>query len=256
MKTKREPVADEEKIAPEKKQKRNSKTRTGWLFILPSLVTIFGIGIIPGLFLYGISLFNYNRGTPLSNAEFVGFQNYTRLLFGADDNFWPAVGITLLFLLTATLTTVVLGTVLAVILDSIRWGRSLFTSLVLIPLIMAPVIAGLIWRLMYNDLYGVINYVLSPLGLAQSWLGEPVLAFISVLIVETWQWTPFVVLIIFAALQSIDHRPKEAAMVDGASGLALLRYITFPMIKPIFGLVIALRFIVSMKIFETAYVLT
>ncbi|MCM3661398.1 sugar ABC transporter permease [Georgenia satyanarayanai] len=208
------------------------------------------------MFLYVTSLFNYDRGTPLSSASWVGFDNYVRLLSGADDNFWPAVGVTLGFLVAATATTVVLGTMLAVLLDNVTRARSLFTTLMLVPLVMAPVIAGLIWRLMFNDLYGVLNSLLRPLGLDQPWLGSGPLAFISVVIVETWQWTPFVALIMFAGLQSIDPRPREAAMLDGAGPLQMLRHVTFPMVAPFFGLVVALRVIDSMKIFDTAYILT
>jgi multiple sugar transport system permease protein len=230
--------------------------RTGFLFVLPTLIVMFSVTIVPAIFLYLISLFDYNRGTPLSSARWVGLENYTRLLSGQDDNFWPAVGVTLLFLVTATATTVLFGTVLAILLDSVTRARSLFTTLMLIPLIMAPVIAGLIWRLMFNDLYGVVNAILAPFGASQPWLGSPSLAFISVLIVETWQWTPFVALIIFAGIQSVDGQPREAAMIDGANAFQLFRYVTFPMIQPIFGLVVVLRLIDSMKIFDSAYALT
>lgn len=239
-----------------RKPRMTRTQRTGWLFVAPTVIVMFAVTIVPSVFLYGVSLFDYNRGTSLDTAEFVGLDNYTRLLFGQDDNFWPAVGVTLMFLVTATATTVILGLLLAVLLDNTIRARSLFTTLMLIPLIMAPVIAGLIWRLMFNDLYGVINHMLAPFGLAQPWLGSPALAFISVLIVETWQWTPFVALILFAGMQSVDPRPREAAMVDGAGGWRMFWHITFPMIQPIFGLVVALRLIDSMKIFDTAYALT
>ena len=241
--------------APTIRRSRRTQ-RTGFLFVLPTLVVMFSVTIVPAIFLYLISLFDYNRGTPLSSARWVGLENYTRLLFGQDDNFWPAVGVTLLFLISATATTVLLGTILAILLDSVVRARSLLTTLMLIPLIMAPVIAGLIWRLMLNDLYGVVNAILAPFGASQSWLGSPSLAFLSVLIVETWQWTPFVALIIFAGIQSVDARPREAAMIDGANAFQLFRHVTFPMIQPIFGLVVALRLIDSMKIFDTAYALT
>lgn len=166
--------------------------RQGWLYIAPSLIVMIGVSVVPAVFLYLTSLFQYDRGTPMSSASWVGLDNYARLLSGADDNFWPAVGVTLGFLVAATATTVVLGTLLAVLLDNISRGRSLFTTLMLVPLVMAPVIAGLIWRLMFNDLYGVLNALLRPLGLDQPWLGSGPLAFTAVVIVETWQWTPFV----------------------------------------------------------------
>lgn len=230
--------------------------RQGWLYIAPSLIVMIGVSVVPAVFLYLTSLFQYDRGTPMSSASWVGLDNYARLLSGADDNFWPAVGVTLGFLVAATATTVVLGTLLAVLLDNISRGRSLFTTLMLVPLVMAPVIAGLIWRLMFNDLYGVLNALLRPLGLDQPWLGSGPLAFTAVVIVETWQWTPFVALIMFAGLRSIDPRPREAAMIDGAGPFQLLRHVTFPMVAPFFGLVVALRVIDSMKIFDTAYILT
>lgn len=215
-----------------------------------------GVSIVPAIFLYAISLFDYDRGTPLSSAEFLGLDNYIRLLSGQDDNFWPAVAVTLGFLVCATATTVILGMGIAVLLDHVARGRSIFTTLMLVPLVMAPVIAGLIWRLMFNDLYGVINAILEPMGLAQPWLGSGTLAFISVVIVETWQWTPFVALIMFAGLQSVDPRPREAAMIDGANAWQTFRHVNFPLVAPFFGLVVALRLIDGMKIFDTAYILT
>ncbi|SDH61750.1 carbohydrate ABC transporter membrane protein 1, CUT1 family [Leifsonia sp. 98AMF] len=231
-------------------------TRTGRLYIAPALIVVLAVGVLPGLFLYGVSLFDYNRGTPLSSAKFVGFDNYTRLLSGSDGNFWPAVGVTIAFLLTSTATTVVLGTIFALLLDRILVGRRLFTTLFLVPLVMAPVMAGLLWRLMFNDLNGALNAFLRPLGLDQAWLGSPPLAFLSVLAVETWQWTPFVALIMFAGIRSLDYRPKEAAQIDGANAWQVFRHITFPMLQPIFGLVVALRLIDSVKVFDTAYALT
>lgn len=230
--------------------------RTGRLFIAPALIIVTVVGVLPGLFLYAVSLFDYDRGTALSSARFIGLENYTRLLSGTDENFWPAVGTTLAFLVTSTATTVVLGTILALLLDRILVGRGLLTTLLIIPLVMAPVMAGLIWRLILNDLNGALNGFLRPLGLDQPWLGSPSLAFGSVLAVETWQWTPFVALIMFAGLRSLDYRPREAAMIDGANGWQLFRHITFPMLQPIFGLVVALRLIDSIKIFDTAYALT
>lgn len=230
--------------------------RVGKLYAAPALLVMFGVSIIPAVFLYGTSLFDYNRGTPLSQAKFVGLHNYARLLSGEDDNFWPAVGVTLSFLVAATVTTVVLGTLLALALNAVPKFSSLFTTLLLVPLVMAPVIAGLMWRLMFNDLYGVINSFLRPFGLDQPWLGSGTLAFISVVIVETWQWTPFVTLIMLAGLHSIDPRPREAAMLDGATTWQIFRHVTFPLVSPFFGLVVALRVIDSMKIFDTAYILT
>lgn len=230
--------------------------RTGRAFIAPALIVVLTVGVVPGLFLYVISLFDYDRGTQLSEARFIGLDNYTRLLSGADETFWPAVGVTIAFLLSATATTVVLGTILALLLDRITFGRGLATTLLMVPLVMAPVMAGLLWRLMFNDLNGVLNAFLRPLGLDQAWLGSPPLAFISVLIVETWQWTPFVTLIMFAGLKSLDHRPREAAQLDGANAWQTFWHVTFPMVQPIFGLVIALRLIDSIKIFDSAYALT
>src|SRR5699024_2798463 len=155
-------------------------------------------------------------------------ENYTRLLSGADDNFWPAVGVTIAFVFATTVTTVLVGTVLAAAIDNLSRAKSFFTTLLILPLVMAPIFAGLIWRLMFNDLYGVLNAILSPLGLSQHWLGTGPLAFASVVIVETWQWTPFVAVIMFAGMQSIDQRPREAAMLDGANSWQLFRHVTFP----------------------------
>ena len=123
-------------------------------------------------------------------------------------------------------------------------------------MVVTPVMAGLLWRLMFNNLLGVVNAFLAPFGLEQNWLGSPKIAILSVSIVEAWQWTPFVALILYAGLRALPEGPIEAAQLDGASGWKMLRFVLLPMLRPIMGLVIALRVIDGLKIFDTAFALT
>ena len=227
-----------------------------WMFTMPTILILAAITVVPGLFLYYISLFDYNIGQPLSSRRWVGLENYWRLLSGEDSAFWPAVFTTLLFVAITVSATLVFGLILALALDRLRRGAGFFATLLIVPMVVTPVMAGLLWRLMFNNLLGVVNAFLAPFGLEQNWLGSPKIAILSVSIVEAWQWTPFVALILYAGLRALPEGPIEAAQLDGASGWKMLRFVLLPMLRPIMGLVIALRVIDGLKIFDTAFALT
>jgi multiple sugar transport system permease protein len=236
---------------------RGTAGRSGWPFVVPTVAFLAVVTIVPGACLYYISLYDYTMGRPLSSRRWVGAGNYTTMLSGADRAFWPSVWVTLLLLVVTVGLSVLIGLALALLLQrTTGWAARIFGTLFLVPMVITPVMAGLIWRLMFNNLYGVLNGLLQPFGIAPNWLGSPSLAVVSVCAVEIWMWTPFVTLVLFAGLGALPAEPFEAAQVDGAGGWTMLRYHTLPMLKPIIGLVIALRMIDGLKIFDTPFALT
>lgn len=226
-------------------------------FIAPAMVTMFVMSIIPTIFLFVISLTNYQLGWSFSRAKFVGFSNFTRLFSGADPDFWHSVFISISFMLLATTIEMILGFLIAILLNSSEFKlKSLVIGILIIPLAMTPSIAAQMWKLMLNAEYGIINHYLQLFfNTKVTWLSSD-MAFWSVLIVDVWQFTPFVTLIIYAGLRSIPHEPYESAAIDGANGWQVFISITIPMMRKLIYLALLFRAIDSLKLFDTAYVLT
>jgi multiple sugar transport system permease protein len=233
----------------------NERRRVPWAFILPAVVPLALITIGPLLFLYGISMTNYDLGTQLSDARFVGLANYIRLFSGRDPEFVTAVRNTLILGFVATSAELVLGLFVALLLDSLERWRGTLIALLLLPMVVTPVIVGLIWKLMLNASNGVINWLLAPLGVAPTWLG-PNLSLLSVLMVEIWQWTPFVALILLSGLSSLPMEPHEAAAIDGAGPWQTLFLVTLPLLKPIIVVAVLFRLIDVLKIFDIVFIMT
>jgi len=199
---------------------------------------------------------NYDLGTPLSSARFVWFDNFVRLFSGRDREFWASIRVMLFLGITATTIELLLGFAIALLLNSMEKIQGTVVSLLMFPMVVTPVIVGLIWKLMLNNDYGVINWMIRQVGLpAPTWLG-PDLSLFSVLIVEVWQWTPFVTLIILSGLASLPVEPIEAAAVDGATPWQSLIHIIIPLLKPLIILAILFRLIDILKIFDIIFVLT
>ncbi|WP_312694907.1 carbohydrate ABC transporter permease [Caproiciproducens sp.] len=233
--------------------KRNPQTK----FIAPAMVVMFLLSIVPTLFLFVISLTNYQLGWDFSRAKFVGLNNFIRLFSGADPDFWNSIYISILFMVLATAIEMTVGFLVAMLLNSSEFKlKSIVIGILIIPLAMTPSIAAQMWKLMFNAEYGIINYYMQLLfHVKVTWLSSS-MAFWSVLIVDLWQYTPFVTLIIYAGLRSMPDEPYESAYMDGASSLQVFRYITVPMMRKLICLAVLFRAIDSLKLFDTAYVLT
>ena len=227
------------------------------VYIAPAIGVMVFLSIVPTLFLVLISFTNYQLGWQFSRAAFVGFANFVRLFTGADSDFWHSVRISLLFMFLATGIELVFGFFIASLLNNTEFKiKPLITGVMIIPLAMTPSIAAQMWKLMLNAEYGIINHILQSLfSVKIIWL-SPSLAFWSVLLVDIWMFTPFVTLIIYAGLRSIPSEPYEAAAIDGASRLQMLRFITLPMMRKLLYLTVLLRSIDSLKLFDTPFVLT
>ncbi|RCX13524.1 multiple sugar transport system permease protein [Anaerobacterium chartisolvens] len=232
---------------------RNPHTK----FIFPAMLTMVVMSIIPTVFLFIISLTNYQLGWDFGRAKFVGLQNFIRLFSGSDPDFWHSVFISLAFMLLATAIEMIVGFLIAMLLNSWEFKlKALVIGILIIPLATTPSIAAQMWKLMFNAEYGILNYYLQLLfNVKVTWLSGD-MAFWSVLLVDIWQFTPFVTLIVYAGLRSMPHEPYESAAIDGASAWQELTRITIPMMHKLLYLALLFRAIDSLKLFDTAYVLT
>ena len=229
---------------------------TPWGYIGPSLLILMLLSIGPMVFLYVISMTNYDLGTPLTSAKFVGFANYIRMFSGRDREFWASIRVTFTLGIAATLIELIIGFAIALFLNTLEKFKGVLVSILMLPMVITPVIVGLVWKLMLNNDHGIINWLIAQVGISPpAWL-SPDLSLLSVLLVEVWQWTPFVTLIILSGLASLPIEPHEAAAMDGATGWQALRYITIPIMRPIIMLAILFRLIDVIKIFDIIFVLT
>jgi len=226
-------------------------------YIAPTMVVLFVLSIVPTIFLLITSFTNYQLGWDFARAKFVGFNNYIRLFSGRDPDFWHAVFISLEFMVLATAIEMIFGFLIALLLNAYEFKlKALIIGIMIIPLAITPTIAGQMWKLMFNAEYGLINYVLDGLfGIRIIWLDSR-MAFWSILIVDIWQFVPFVALILYAGLRSLPRDPYESAMIDGASRLRTLLSITLPMMQKLIFLALLLRAVDALKLFDTAFVLT
>ena len=221
------------------------------------MVTMIVLSVVPTIFLTIISFTNYQLGWDFSKIEFVGIENFVRLFSGADRDFWHSVFISLAFMVLATAIELTLGFLIGLCLNSSEFKlKPLVIGIMIIPLVITPSIAAQMWKLMLNSEYGIVNHFLTALfGLKITWLSEK-MAFWSILMVDVWQYTPFVTLIVYAGLRSVPDEPYESAAIDGATKIQELLYITIPMIKKLVYLTLLFRVIDCLKLFDIAYVLT
>ena len=224
-----------------------------YVFLFPGLFVLIGILIFPIVFTVRLSLSGWNSYNPELN--FIGLDNYVRL-FTEDPRFWEAF-----FRLTfLSVTTVILQYIIGFALALMVWRdikfKRFFRVMFLIPMMTTPVIMTVIWRTFFHESLGPVNDLLSVFGVAPKWLTDPALAKITVIIVEVWQWTPFMFLLLLAGLLSLPKEPFLAAAIDGAGPIRKFVYVTFPLMAPISIGAIIIRLIEASKIMDTVFVLT
>ena len=223
-----------------------------YVFLFPGLFVLIGILIFPIIFVVRLSLSGWNS---YNGLNFIGLENYIRL-FTDDPRFWQSF-FRLSFL---SVTTVVLQYVIGFALAHMVWKdikfQRFFRVLFLIPMMTTPVIMTVIWRTFFHESLGPLNDFLSLFGLQPAWLSSPGLAKISIIVVEVWQWTSFMFLLLLAGLLSLPKEPFLAASIDGASPFKKFIYVTFPLMAPISIGAIIIRLIEASKIMDTVFVLT
>jgi len=204
---------------------------------------------------YSLGLSFYNYYLPVPRTTFVGLENFRFIL--ADDAFWEALGVTARFTGAAVAIEVVLGIAVALLLDARIPCRRFVNTVVLLPMAITPAVAGLLMRWMFESNWGLVNYFLGLAGVrGPGWTGDPAWALWSIILADVWQNTPFVILVVYAGLQSVPVEPLEAAMVDGASRAQTLAHVVFPFLRPLVLFVLIIRSMDAFRIFDQVFVMT
>ena len=212
----------------------------GMLMILPTLLTFLLVIVYP--LIYAIYLSFYSIYTPTQQGEWVGLENYRAML--SSSEFWFSLRTTILWTVGTLTLQVVVGVAMALLLNLNFYFRSLARSLVLFPYFVSTVVAVLVWRWMFNDVYGILNRAMLASGLANmpvDWVGSMPNAMISVIVVGTWKYFPFVVIAVLARLQTIPTELYEAARIDGAGTWSRFWDVTLPQLREVLVVIILLR---------------
>ena len=226
--------------------------RSYYLFVAPALVIVGAVIIFPWLFTVWMSAFDWKIG---SVAHFVGFDNYAGL--AKNQRFLEAILHTFYFTALAVVVPLFLGLVAALIFHREFPFRGVLRGIFTMPMMATPVAVALVWTMMFHPQQGVLNYLLSLVGLPPSlWVYSPTWVIPSLVLVEIWHWTPLVMLIVLGGLAALPTEPYESARLDGASEWQLFRYITLPLIAPFLIVAAVIRTIDALKAFDTIYVIS
>ncbi|MEM8554605.1 MAG: sugar ABC transporter permease [Pseudomonadota bacterium] len=226
---------------------------TPYVFLAPAAI-IMGVALLYplGFMVYG-SFRDWDPSQTIGESEFVGLKNYITLW--NDPAFRESTWVTLKFAFTVVSVEMVLGVGLALLLDRNIRGMSVLRTMFILPMMIAPVVVGLMWRYMYHPTVGTFNRFLESVGLPKiDWLGQNALT--SVIIADIWQWTPFIFILSLAALQSLPRSALEAARIDGATGWQQIIYIKLPLMMPVLIVTALLRLIDAFKVLEVILVMT
>lgn len=223
--------------------------------LLGPAITYLGIfAIFPLVYSLGISFFEFDRIK--SKWIFVGLKNYSGIF--TDSVFWKAISNTLLMSGTALIIEIVFGCALAIFFGQKMFGAKLVRALLIIPMILNPVVVGLMFRALLNPEWGLLNYFLAKIGWENTpiWLADPEWTLWVLVIVDAWQWTPFIFVVVFARYQALPHDVFESARVDGASPFQIIRNITLPMLYSAIIFAAVFRGVDSFRSFDLVYGLT
>jgi multiple sugar transport system permease protein len=225
---------------------------TYWPFVVPAVAVVGGVIVFPWVFTLWMSLQGWKVGEP---SRFVGFSNYARLL--TDARFIESVLHTVVYTVLAVILPLLLGVTAAMIFHARFPARGFLRGLFVMPMMATPVAIALVWTMMFHPQLGVMNYLLSLIGIPpQLWIFHPATVIPSLVMVETWQWTPLVMLILLGGLAAIPTEPYESALMDGASQWQMFRYITLPMLGPFILVAAIIRTIDAVKSFDIIFAMT
>jgi multiple sugar transport system permease protein len=228
------------------------RRRNYFLFIAPTLIVVGAVIIFPWLYTIWMSAFDWTIG---STAHYIGLGNYEKIF--TSQRFGEAVLHTFYFTALAVIAPLVIGTWAAMVFHREFPFRGVLRGLFIMPMMATPVAVALVWTMMFHPQQGVLNYVLSLVGLPPSlWVYSPALVIPSLVLVEVWHWTPLVMLIVLGGLAALPTEPYESARLDGATEWQLFRYITLPLVAPFILVAAVIRTIDALKTFDTIYVIT
>jgi multiple sugar transport system permease protein len=244
-------------LNPSYDRARNSAARAsrlGYLLIAPTMITLVVVGLVPFLYAIYISLHDVPYGRV---GEFSGLENYRVLL--SDGRFWHSVWVALVFVGIAVPVEFILGMAGALVLNQNIRLRGLIVPMLFVPTMMAPIVVALLWKIMLAGSWGLISYnVLERLQIVSetSVFGSADLALYTLILIDVWQWTPFMIIAFYAGLQALPLNPYRAAQIDGASPVQMFVRITVPLMMPLMAVMVLLRIIDAFKVFDTIFLLT
>lgn len=227
------------------------------LFLLPTMALLLAITVFPLIWSLGLSFTQYSViKSATTTPKFIGLDNYAELL--TSDVLWERFTITARFVIPAVAIEFLLGFGLALLLNRNFKGRGLIMTLMLVPMMLSPLVVALFWRFMYQADIGVLNYLIRDVLHLPSvrWLTSTSTAMWSIVLVDVWQWTPFIMLIALAGLSAVPKYLYEAAEVDRASAWFKFRNITLPLVTPLLLIALLFRLMDTYRLFDTAYALT
>lgn len=225
------------------------------LLTLPGLLVLLLTTTFPLIYLIWSSFQTINLAMPFMDG-FAGVDNYVQMW--GDTRYWHALGLTGIYTTTSVSLQIIIGLGLALLVMQIPAGQWIFRIAAILPIVLAPVVVGLFWRtLMLAPNFGLVDYLIQRLGFEQvNWLGAPVPALISVIVIHTWQWTPFAFLVLLASLASLPPEVYEAARIDRATALQRFWHITLPLLRPAIVIVVIMRAMISLAAFAAIFAAT
>jgi len=235
------------------------RTKAFITLTLPSLIFLLANYAFPLLYSLFISFHRWALYKPQEPMKFIGLQNYITLL--GDPAFLNSLSITLIFTGVTVGASFGLGLLLAILVAPLTKPRKWIIAILILPMIVTPIVAGYIWRMLFSATQGIVNYVLYSLGVIGSmteliWLGTPTLSLVSIIIVHIWQWAPYAFLILYAGIISLPREPFEAAQVDGASSFRIFINITLPLLKGVILVTLLLLTVFIFRVFDVIFILT
>jgi multiple sugar transport system permease protein len=248
---------EKERRLKEARRREKRRRRLPWLLVLPSILVLLALILYPLGFSLRNAFFFWNLQTSPDPQQFIGLENFRQVF--RVTSFWPSLRNTFLIAVIGTGLQFVLGMGIALLLSTRLRGLGVARALLIMPTTIAPIVTGFLFRYMYQDPGGIIPWLLNGVGLPvseQGLLGSASTALAAVLAADTWQWTPFFAIVLYAGLLSVPEELIEAAKVDGAYGWQLFKHILLPLVKPVATIVIMLRFMQLFNIFDVVLVLT
>lgn len=229
------------------------QARIATLFMLPALVFMSIFVVYPAL--YAAYLSTTNASLIRMEWDWVGLRNY--VVFFEDSTALKVLGNTYTYVFTVIVFQFLVGLGLALALNSVKRGRGFYGALLFLPWVFSNIMAVTVWKWFFNDTYGVINYYLQVIGLRPvQWLSSPSLAMVTVIVLNIWKGYPFSMVLLLAGLQNIPNELNEAARIDGAGRLGVLRYVTLPLLAPVMAANIVLITIYTFNVFDLVYAMT
>lgn len=228
--------------------------RTGWLLLLPTIIILAIFGVLPFIYVIGVGTQNWNPFALNPDPVFAGINNYRRLVF--DEGFLHSVSITLQFTVFAVLSELIIGFILANLLVRDFPGKTIFRIIHTLPLMVAPIAVGAIWRLLTIPGFGPIPFFLDRwfgIDFRIGFFGDQ--AFWTTILMDIWHWTPLVTLTMLAGLTSIPQEPQEAAQVDGANRWQMFWYLTLPLMRPVILTTVFIRVMDALRVVDEVFML-